>query len=59
MPSADPELVLAAKCLHRRSHKGHRRSLREIARELKEMGYANKRGTPYSASCVKSMVEGR
>jgi hypothetical protein len=32
---------------------------REIARELKEVGYANKRGTPYSASCVKSMVEGR
>jgi len=30
----DPELVLAAKRLHRRSPKGHRRSLREIAREL-------------------------
>ena len=55
----DPGLVLAAKRLHRRSPKGHRRSLREIGRELKEMGYTNKRGTPYSASCVKSMVEGR
>jgi hypothetical protein len=22
------------------------------------MGYTNKRGAPYSASCVKSMVEG-
>jgi hypothetical protein len=33
----DPELVLAAKRLHRRSPKGHRRSLREIARELKAM----------------------
>src|SRR5215471_10413453 len=29
----DPQLVLAAKRLHRRSPKGHRRSLREIARE--------------------------
>src|SRR5262249_18102866 len=28
------ELVVAAKRLHRRSRKGHRRSLREIAREL-------------------------
>jgi DNA invertase Pin-like site-specific DNA recombinase len=54
----DPELVLAAKRLHRRSPKGHRRSLREIARELQAMGYTNKRGAPYSASCVKSMVEG-
>jgi hypothetical protein len=22
------------------------------------MGYSNKQGTPYSASCVKSMVDG-
>ena len=54
----DPELVLAAKRLHRRSPKGHRRSLREIARELQAMGYSNKQGQPYSASCIKSMVEG-
>jgi hypothetical protein len=54
----DPELVLAAKRLHRRSPKGHRRSLRDIAQELMAMGYANRRGKPYSASCVKSMVEG-
>jgi len=53
----DPQLVLAAKRLHRRSPKGHRRSLREIARELQAMGYSNKQGAPYSASCVKSMVE--
>jgi DNA invertase Pin-like site-specific DNA recombinase len=32
-----PELVLAAKRLHRRSPKGHRRSLREIANELAAM----------------------
>jgi hypothetical protein len=54
----DPELVLAAKRLHRRSPKGRRRSLRAIAHELQAMGYSNRRGAPYSASCVKSMVEG-
>jgi DNA invertase Pin-like site-specific DNA recombinase len=54
----DPELVLAAKRLHRRSPKGYRRSLREIARELQAMGYSNKRGASYSASCVKSMLSG-
>jgi DNA invertase Pin-like site-specific DNA recombinase len=54
----EPELVLAAKRLHRRSPKGHRRSLREIARELATMGYINKHGAQYSASCVKSMLNG-
>jgi hypothetical protein len=53
----DPALLLAAKRLHRRSPKDHRRSLREIAHELVAMGYTNKRGAPYSA-CFKSMVEG-
>jgi DNA invertase Pin-like site-specific DNA recombinase len=53
-----PELVLAAKRLHRRSPKGHRKSLRDIARELAAMGYTNRNGAPYSASCVRSMVEG-
>jgi len=48
----------AAKRLYRRSPKGHRRSLRAIAQELRAMGYTNKRGAPYSASCVKSMVKG-
>ena len=54
----DRELVLAAKRLYRRSPKGHRRSLRAIAQELRAMGYTNKRGALYSASCIKSMVEG-
>jgi DNA invertase Pin-like site-specific DNA recombinase len=54
----DPALVLAAKRLHRRSPKGHRRSLRDIARELQAMGYSNKQRQPYSASCIRSMVEG-
>jgi hypothetical protein len=52
-----PELVVAAKRLHRRSPKGHRRSLREIARQLALMGFTNKSGAPYSASCIKSMVD--
>jgi hypothetical protein len=34
-----PDLVQAAKRLHRRSPRGHRRSLREIASELAIMGY--------------------
>jgi DNA invertase Pin-like site-specific DNA recombinase len=54
----DPELVLTAKRLHRRSPKGHRKSLREIARELQAMGYSNKQGQQHSASSIKSMVEG-
>jgi DNA invertase Pin-like site-specific DNA recombinase len=53
-----PELVVAAKRLHRRSPKGHRRSLRNIARELQTMGFSNMKGLPYSASCIKSMVDG-
>ena len=52
----DPGLVAQAKRLHRRSPKGHRRSRREVARELAAMGYVNKKGQPYSASCVRSML---
>jgi len=33
-------------------------SIWKIARELAAMGYTNKQRAPYSASCVKSMVEG-
>jgi DNA invertase Pin-like site-specific DNA recombinase len=54
----DPELVVAAKRLHRRPPKGHRRSLRDIARELQAMGYSNSEGQPYSASSIKSMLDG-
>jgi DNA invertase Pin-like site-specific DNA recombinase len=52
----DPELVRQAKRLHRRAPKGHRRSLREDARELAAMGHINKKGLPYSASCIRSML---
>ena len=54
----DPQLVAEAKRLHRRAPKAGRRSLREIARELAEQGFVNKRGAPYSASCVRSMIQG-
>jgi DNA invertase Pin-like site-specific DNA recombinase len=54
----DPELVAHAKRLHRRSPKGHRRSLRDVAGELASLGYVNKRGRQYSASCIRSMVQG-
>jgi hypothetical protein len=30
----------------------------EIAAELAQLGCTNKKGAPYSASCVKSMVDG-
>jgi DNA invertase Pin-like site-specific DNA recombinase len=52
----DPDLVRQAKRLHRRSPKGRRRSLREIAHELAAMGYVNKSGRLYSASCIRSML---
>jgi hypothetical protein len=52
----DPELVAQAKRLRRRSPKGHRRSLREVARELAALGCVTKSGRPYSASCIRSMV---
>jgi DNA invertase Pin-like site-specific DNA recombinase len=52
----DPELVRVAKQLHRKSPKGHRRSLRQIARELAAIGYVNKRGQPHSASSIRSML---
>jgi hypothetical protein len=37
--------------------RGHRRSLRDVARELEAMGYTNKRGAPYSVSMRQ--VDGR
>src|SRR5262249_36509585 len=54
-----PHAVAEAKRLHRRSPKGHRRSLREIAAELARIGHVNKRGQPFSASSIKSMIDGR
>src|SRR5262249_43121744 len=54
----DAELVVRPSACVGARPRGHRRSLRDIARELQAMGYSNKQGAPYSASCVKSMIEG-
>jgi hypothetical protein len=51
-----PELVLAAKRLHRCSPKGGLRSLREIAAELATRSFKNGKAAVLAA--VKSMVEG-
>jgi len=51
-----PELVREAKRLRRRSPKGHQRSLRDVAAELKKLGFVNENGVEFSASSVKSMV---
>lgn len=52
----NPELVATAKRLRRRSPKGHRRSLREVADELAKLGFTNERGVRFSASSIASMV---
>jgi len=51
-----PELVREAKRLRRRSPKGHQRSLREVARELAQLGFVNTNGNPFSASVVQGML---
>lgn len=52
----NPKLVSEAKRLRRRSPKGHRRSLREVAAELARLGYLNGAGRPFSPSSIKSML---
>jgi DNA invertase Pin-like site-specific DNA recombinase len=52
----NPELVREAKRLRRRSPKGHRRSLRDVATELAKLGFVNQRGAEFSASSVQSML---
>src|SRR3954469_8631545 len=54
-----PKVVTLAKRLYRASPKtGKRRSLREIAGELAQVGYLNERGRPYAAQSIKMMLEG-
>lgn len=54
-----PEVVREAKRLRRASPlNGKRRSFRKISRELANMGHLTSRGTPFSASAVRAMVEG-
>ena len=52
----NPELVLEAKRLRRRSPKGHQRSLRDVAAELAKLGFVNASRKPFSASSVQSML---
>jgi len=37
---------------------GKRRSLRQIAQELEQMGFKNERGQRYEASSIKAMIDG-
>ena len=53
----NPNLVLEAKRLRRRSPKGHQRSLRDVAAELAKLGFVNQRGVEFSASSIASMVD--
>jgi len=54
-----PGVVEIVRKLRRRRPKGGQRSFREIARVLASMGYVSSRGTPFSASSVRSMLRGR
>jgi DNA invertase Pin-like site-specific DNA recombinase len=54
-----PEVVREAKRLRRASPlNGERRSFRKISKELAAMGHLTRRGTPFSASAVRAMVDG-
>lgn len=54
-----PEVVREAKRLRRASPlNGGRRSFRKISKELAAMGHLTRRGTAFSASAVRAMVDG-
>lgn len=54
-----PDVVALAKRLRRASPKtGSRRTLQEISQELALAGHLNSKGNPFSASAIKSMLEG-
>ncbi|MEY9498995.1 DNA invertase Pin-like site-specific DNA recombinase [Bradyrhizobium elkanii] len=50
------EMIALARKLRRRSPKGGRRSLREIATELAKSGFISKSGRPYAATAVARML---
>jgi DNA invertase Pin-like site-specific DNA recombinase len=52
----NPKLVQHARRLRRRSPKGQRRSLRDVAAELARLGFMNERGVAFSAASVQSML---
>jgi DNA invertase Pin-like site-specific DNA recombinase len=53
---ARPEVVTLAKKLHRYPVNGHRRSLREVSRELAVAGHLTKAGKPYAAAAIAKMI---
>jgi hypothetical protein len=54
-----PKVVREAKRLRRANPKsGERRSYRQIADELAEMGHLNERGAPFNAQSIKNMMDG-
>jgi DNA invertase Pin-like site-specific DNA recombinase len=53
----NPEMVVEAKRLRRRSPKGHQRSLRDVAAELAKLGYVNERGAVFSAASMASILQ--
>jgi len=54
-----PKVVREAKRLRRANPKtGERRSYRQIAKMLKDMGHLNERGVEFNAQSIKNMVDG-
>ena len=51
------ELVKAAKRLARRRPKGGKRSLRQISRELADLGHLGPTGKPYSAEGIRKLLK--
>ena len=52
-----PAAIELAKQLRRKRPKGGQRSFREISAELAAVGHVNKKGRPFSASAVRTMIE--
>jgi hypothetical protein len=53
-----PAVVRMAKRLAQASRTGERRSLRQIAAKLAEMGHMNDAGKPFAAASIKAMIDG-
>ena len=54
-----PKVVREAKRLRRANPKtGERRSYRQIAKMLKDMGHLNERGAEFNAQSIKNMIDG-
>jgi DNA invertase Pin-like site-specific DNA recombinase len=53
-----PDVVRMAKHLAHAGRNGERRSLRQVAAKLAEMGHVNDAGKPFAAASIKAMIEG-